>query len=67
MISVLNNWMTTTAGMPPFVIGVFHIVTAIMNKQVPDGTDIGLVFAGIMGFISKDFNTTGTGATATKP
>ncbi len=65
-MSFINNWMTTTAGMPPFVIGVFHIITAISNKQVPNGTDIGLVFAGIMGFISKDFNTTDIGAAATK-
>ncbi len=67
MSSILNNWMTTTVGVPPFVIGVFHIITAIMNKQIPDSADVGLVFTGILGFIAKDFNTTGTGATATKP
>ena len=66
MSGILNNWMTTTVGMPPFVIGVFHIITAVVNKQMPDSSDIGLVFTGILGFIAKDFNSTGVGATAAK-
>lgn len=56
----ITSWKTTAAGILPIIGAVYDLGNMFVGGGAPDGNkllmDLGLLSAGIMGFVAKDHN-----------
>ena len=56
----ITSWKTTAAGVLPILGAVYDLGNMFVGNGAPDGNkllfDLGLLSAGIMGFVAKDHN-----------
>lgn len=56
----MKNWKTTAAGVAVILTAAGHLLTAVTSGDFSTlSTDGPLIFAGIIGLVSKDHNVTG--------